>query len=1009
MVPRHGRKGATPVGRRPFSWLAASLVLVLPSAGLALEPAWSADAALHDVAVVDAQTAWAVGDRGVIWHTADGGQTWTLQKSGVSCTLNCIEFVDRQHGWAAGGSSRPHSRLSTGALLHTQDGGQTWQTLPQPILPLVTALKFFNASEGWALGIATPDLAAGLFVTQDGGRSWAPVSGTDVREWQTADFVNARFGALAGTQGQLSIVRRQAIEPAESPPLGLRRVHALRIAPDSTGWLAGDSGLLLATADSGRHWKPPSATLPESFEGWAVAARGWQVWVAGSPGSVVWHTADAGQSWLAQPTGSLVPIRAIEFADPEHGWTVGSLGTILHTADGGRSWQRQHGGGTRAAWLGLFSDSRSVPLELVGELSAHEGHLGVVDFLTRTDLEPGGSEYANCEPRDREAVLLAGASDGEQAGGFPVRQAGLVLPAEQVLATWNRAAAGQGIARLETHLVREIRTWRPDIVVTHAPSPRGDDPLGHAINQAVLRAVEAAARPTPETELETRLQLEPWQVQKVFAAAPAGHPAALTLSATQLVPALGCTLADVADRGRALLNSEPQLSAAKLGFRLLIDRAGPGAGGHDFFGGIARSASGEARRPAHSSTDQADDLLRRSGQRLRNLQAILAYMERKNVSHDQLLAELGNWVGDLEPDVAAELLYKLARQYQLAGRWDLAVEVMNLVVARYAEHALAEPALVWLIWARSSSEIANHAQSLANPPGLISGGTVQSDGAAAPNTPSIGSREQQALALARLLQQHSLAAYADPAVQLPLAAIERRQIPPSEAEKRYRNFLSVRPHDAFWNCASAGLWLLEPRDACPKPVCQVHSVASKPRLDGKLDDATWQRAQSIDLHSAAGDDGDWPARVMFVADQEYLYLAVECREAPGCRYDRSSATRPRDPDLSDRDRVEVFIDLDCDWATYFRLAIDYRGWAAEDCCHDPTWNPHWFVAADQHAGTWTVEAALPLAALAAKRPKPKDAWAIGVQRIAPQAGFQSWTTPAAVDPVPEGFGLLIFD
>jgi hypothetical protein len=138
-------------------------------------------------------------------------------------------------------------------------------------------------------------------------------------------------------------------------------------------------------------------------------------------------------------------------------------------------------------------------------------------------------------------------------------------------------------------------------------------------------------------------------------------------------------------------------------------------------------------------------------------------------------------------------------------------------------------------------------------------------------------------------------------------------------------------------------------------------------------------------------------------------LAVECREAPGCRYESSSGPRPRDPDLADRDRVEIYLDLDCDWVTYFRLVIDHRGWAAEDCWQDPTWNPQWFVAADRQSGGWTVEAALPLDALARDRPRSKDAWAVGVQRIVPQVGFQSWSTPAAVNPVSEGFGLLIFD
>jgi hypothetical protein len=47
--------------------------------------------------------------------------------------------------------------------------------------------------------------------------------------------------------------------------------------------------------------------------------------------------------------------------------------------------------------------------------------------------------------------------------------------------------------------------------------------------------------------------------------------------------------------------------------------------------------------------------------------------------------------------------------------------------------------------------------------------------------------------------------------------------------------------------------------------------------------------------------------------------------------------------------------------------------------------------------------------LAEGPPKPHDAWAIGIQRTLPGVGFQSWTTPASTDILPQGFGYLIFD
>ena len=127
------------------------------------------------------------------------------------------------------------------------------------------------------------------------------------------------------------------------------------------------------------------------------------------------------------------------------------------------------------------------------------------------------------------------------------------------------------------------------------------------------------------------------------------------------------------------------------------------------------------------------------------------------------------------------------------------------------------------------------------------------------------------------------------------------------------------------------------------------------------------------------------------------------------KYRRDQRARPRDPDLSGEDRVDLFLDLDRDFATYYRLSIDHRGWPGEACWGDSSWDPTWFVAAEGEEGTWTAEAAVPLDQLTGQYPAARSVWAIGIQRVVPGVGLQSWTTPAAVDVVPEGFGYLIFE
>ena len=44
-------------------------------------------------------------------------------------------------------------------------------------------------------------------------------------------------------------------------------------------------------------------------------------------------------SWAKQRTGSLAWLHAVYFVNNEHGWAVGSRGTLLATNDGGKTWQ----------------------------------------------------------------------------------------------------------------------------------------------------------------------------------------------------------------------------------------------------------------------------------------------------------------------------------------------------------------------------------------------------------------------------------------------------------------------------------------------------------------------------------------------------------------------------------------------------------------------------------------------------------------------------------------------
>ena len=77
----------------------------------------------------------------------------------------------------------------------------------------------------------------------------------------------------------------------------------------------------------------------------------------------------------------------------------------------------------------------------------------------------------------------------------------------------------------------------------------------------------------------------------------------------------------------------------------------------------------------------------------------------------------------------------------------------------------------------------------------------------------------------------------------------------------------------------------------------------------------------------------WPTTTSFCTS------ACSCTRAEGFHYEKSTAPRPRDPRLDDQDRVELLIDIDRDFVTYYRLTIDHRGWTGEACWGDQSWDP----------------------------------------------------------------------
>jgi hypothetical protein len=211
-----------------------------------------------------------------------------------------------------------------------------------------------------------------------------------------------------------------------------------------------------------------------------------------------------------------------------------------------------------------------------------------------------------------------------------------------------------------------------------------------------------------------------------------------------------------------------------------------------------------------------------------------------------------------------------------------------------------------------------------------------------------------------------------------------------------------RADDPWGDCARAEAWLLEGKHgAAPKQTLLCVSAAMPPHLDGVLDEAAWQRASGDALSSPTEPSA---ANVRFAYDEQFLYLAMKCYKAANVEYPHDERPRPHDGDVEAHDHVQLRLDIDRDYASCYELLVDSRGWTADRCWGDASWNPEWFVAASETADgqSWVIEAAIAWSELTSDAPEPGQAWACAINRCLP-------IRPHVENPTPESFALLLFD
>jgi len=1016
------------------------------------------DATLHHVTFVGQENGWAVGDRGVVWKTTDGGRTWQLLKTPVDCALKCACFLSDRVGWVAGGGVAPYTQLGFGVVLFTNDGGATWRPVSAEPLPALEYVRFFTLQEGVAVGASDPLHPTGMLATHDGGKTWTGIDGPRHDGWRAADFLRPEVGVAAGLSGAVAQVDGKIL-PTPMGRLGLQNLHSLKLNADNTGWLVGDGGLVLRTENRGVVWHEPAAPLPNELRNIvdfrAVACRGEKVWLAGDPGSVVWHSSDGGRTWTHHFTQQTSPLECLHFVNDEIGWGVGAFGAILATADGGRTWHKIRGGDRRAALMTLHAYPQRVSFPLLVRESADLGYRGVVLLPARADVGPEAGTATDLDLRLDAAVIAAGGSSGAFGWQFPLALPDLGHDAEKLLVEWNRATEGKLQEVLLGRLVRQLRTWKPDVVVLDEPPP--DDAATRLLNEAVLAAVTQAADSTWHIPQSQWADLRPWRVSRVYLRVSPGSAGHTSIELHKYLPRLGNTVQAVAAPAASRL--VPPTSAANIlreEYRLLLDQTVPrpdAPGPRDFFAGLALAPDSAARRPLPLDDGSQNEEAVRLAHRQRNLQSAAEKFQNDPRLAAQLIAQLHQSTDGLRSEQAAQQLLQLAETYRRHAKWDLAEATLIELVGRFPNEpaavngmrrlfqtwAGAEPA-----WQRLRATVSETTRSEYNnaalfetfdkmerllkvDPALREVVTLDSGpdplqfvsheaelkvGGEDIRAATLRHWQNQALRMAALIRAKAPALYASPEIQFPLSALCRQRGLSAPAQQFLGKYHQPDAAGGWSDAAAAEISLAAAVAERPKSTFKCRGTSLRPVLDGLLSDECWQDAEEIRLTDADGKRGDPAAQALlfFARDAEHLYFAASVPRSPAVTYEKPQlAGRTHDADVSGRDRIVLTLDVDRDYATWYVIEIDQRGLVSEACGDDPTWNPQMWVAIDADDTHWRIEAAIPFDEMVPQAPRGRDVWALGAVRVIPAVGVQGFTHPSYSKPRPETFGQLRFE
>ena len=293
------------------------------------------DINLNAIACAGPETCWVVGDKSTILFTTDGGKTWQVQLGGdpeaSDDALTRVFFLDAKHGWAM---------TDRGRIMGTSDGS-TWAEL-STVSGTSKGVWFLTPQTGLEIENPASTSQTTLQRSDDGGKTWKPLSRCSVDAtvgglprklgcmMGTAQFLSPAVGFAGGgaatSMGTKVAAFGKTSDGGQTWTMSLIPetkwgITAVKFWTEKDGIVVLSSGEeLYWTADAGGTWT--RSVKQREWPSYYGVGEG-KIIVGVKDGGGIGYSFNGGRNFTSRPFSLPARVRAVTFADAQHGYLVG--------------------------------------------------------------------------------------------------------------------------------------------------------------------------------------------------------------------------------------------------------------------------------------------------------------------------------------------------------------------------------------------------------------------------------------------------------------------------------------------------------------------------------------------------------------------------------------------------------------------------------------------------------------------------------------------------------------